>query len=121
MGDVVSLVEKAAETIEAEEAEKLARKLQKRTFDLDYLAKQLQQMQKMGGLSSLMGMLPSMSGAQVQQMKKAKLGTAVVTCKLAMPSSMTSAERKKPDKIEAARNQTHAVSSANSRSPAKRE
>src|SRR3546814_3706950 len=51
MGDVVSLVEKAAETIEAEEAEKLARKLQKGTFDLDDFAKQLQQMQKMGGLS----------------------------------------------------------------------
>src|SRR3546814_13738093 len=47
MGDVVSLVEKAAEGIEQEEAEKLARKLQKGTFDLDDFAKQLQQMQKM--------------------------------------------------------------------------
>src|SRR3546814_5839452 len=49
MGDVVSLVETAAEGIEQEEAEKLARKLQKGTFDLDDFAKQLQQMQKMGG------------------------------------------------------------------------
>ena len=61
MGDVVSLVEKAAETIEIEEAEKLAKKIQKGKFDLDDMRSQLRQMQKMGGLSSLMGMLPGMS------------------------------------------------------------
>ncbi|HMA15170.1 MAG TPA: signal recognition particle protein, partial [Kiloniellaceae bacterium] len=89
MGDVVSLVEKAAETIEAEEAEKLAKKLQKGNFDLDDFAKQLQQMQKMGGLSSLMGMLPGMNTAQMQQLKKAKLDDGVVKRQLAMLSSMT--------------------------------
>jgi signal recognition particle subunit SRP54 len=111
MGDVVSLVEKAAETIEAEEAEKLAKKLQKGTFDLDDFAKQLQQMQKMGGLSSLMGMLPGMSGAQMQQLKKAKLDDGVVKRQLAMLSSMTPKERKKPDLIKASRKQRIAAGS----------
>jgi signal recognition particle subunit SRP54 len=114
MGDVVSLVEKAAETIEAEEAEKLAKKLQKGTFDLDDFAKQLQQMQKMGGLSSLMGMLPGMSGAQMQQLKKAKLDDGVVKRQLAMLSSMTPGERKKPDLIKASRKQRIAVGSGTS-------
>ncbi|MGF1594262.1 MAG: signal recognition particle protein [Kiloniellaceae bacterium] len=111
MGDVVSLVEKAAETIEAEEAEKLAKKLQKGTFDLDDFAKQLQQMQKMGGLSSLMGMLPGMSGAQMQQLKKAKLDDSVVKRQLAMLSSMTPAERRKPEVIKASRKQRIAAGS----------
>jgi len=114
MGDVVSLVEKAAEGIEQEEAEKLARKLQKGTFDLDDFAKQLQQMQKMGGLSSLMGMLPGMSGAQMQQMKKAKLDDGVVKRQLAMLSSMTPGERKKPDLIKASRKQRIATGSGTS-------
>ncbi|MPZ10947.1 MAG: signal recognition particle protein [Kiloniellaceae bacterium] len=114
MGDVVSLVEKAAEGIEQEEAEKLARKLQKGTFDLDDFARQLQQMQKMGGLSSLMGMLPGMSGAQMQQMKKAKLDDGVVKRQLAMLSSMTPGERKKPDLIKASRKQRIATGSGTS-------
>ncbi|NIA68221.1 signal recognition particle protein [Pelagibius litoralis] len=105
MGDVVSLVEKAAETIEQDEAEKLAKKLQKGTFDLDDFAKQLQQMQKMGGLSSLMGMLPGMSGSQMQQLKKAKLDDGMVKRQLAVLSSMTPGERKKPDVIKASRKQ----------------
>ena len=58
MGDVVSLVERAAETIEQEDAEKLAKKIEKGQFDLDDLAGQLRQLQKMGGLSGVMGMLP---------------------------------------------------------------
>jgi len=114
MGDVVSLVEKAAESFEQEEAEKLARKLQKGTFDLDDFAKQLQQMQKMGGLSSLMGMLPGMSGAQMQQLKKAKLDDGVVKRQLAMLSSMTPTERKKPDLIKASRKQRIASGSGTS-------
>ena len=105
MGDVVSLVEKAAEGIEQEEAEKLAKKLQKGTFDLDDFAKQLQQMQKMGGLSSLMGMLPGMNSAQMQQIKKTKLDDGMVKRQLAVLSSMTPVERKKPDLIKASRKQ----------------
>ena len=114
MGDVVSLVEKAAESFEQEEAEKLAKKLQKGTFDLDDFAKQLQQMQKMGGLSSLMGMLPGMSGAQMQQLKNAKLDDGVVKRQLAMLSSMTPTERKKPDLIKASRKQRIASGSGTS-------
>ena len=65
MGDVVGLVEKAAEHIEREEAEKLARKIKKGGFDLEDMAKQLSQMRKMGGLQGLLGMLPG-----VGKMKK---------------------------------------------------
>ncbi len=111
MGDVVSLVEKAAETIEAEEAEKLAKKLQKGTFDLDDFAKQLQQMQKMGGLSSLMGMLPGMNSAQMQQIKNAKLDDGMIKRQLAVLSSMTAKERKKPEIIKASRKQRIAAGS----------
>ncbi len=111
MGDVVSLVEKAAETIEAEEAEKLAKKLQKGTFDLDDFAKQLQQMQKMGGLSSMMGMLPGMNSAQMQQIKNAKLDDGMVKRQLAVLSSMTPKERKKPEIIKASRKQRIAAGS----------
>ena len=114
MGDVVSLVEKAAETIEAEEAEKLAKKLQKGTFDLDDFASQLKQMQKMGGLSSMMNMLPGMNSAQMQQIKKAKLDDGMVKRQLAMLSSMTPKERKKPDLIKASRKQRIAAGSGTS-------
>jgi signal recognition particle subunit SRP54 len=103
MGDVVSLVEKAAETIDQEEAEKLARKLQKGKFDLNDLASQLKQMQKMGGLSSLMSMLPGMNKAQMAKVKNANLDDSLIKRQLAMLSSMTPAERAKPELIKASR------------------
>jgi signal recognition particle subunit SRP54 len=103
MGDVVSLVEKAAETIDQEEAEKLARKLQKGKFDLNDLASQLKQMQKMGGLSSLMSMLPGMNKAQMAKVKNANLDDGLIKRQLAMLSSMTPAERAKPELIKASR------------------
>jgi signal recognition particle subunit SRP54 len=62
MGDIVSLVEKAAETIDAEQAAAMAKKMQAGKFDLNDLAGQLQQMQKMGGMGGIMGMMPGMSG-----------------------------------------------------------
>ncbi len=105
MGDIVSLVEKAAETIEQDEAEKLAKKIQKGKFDLDDMASQLKQMQKMGGLSSLMGMLPGLSGGQMQKIKNAKLDDGMVKRQLAMLSSMTPKERQKPELIKASRKQ----------------
>jgi signal recognition particle subunit SRP54 len=114
MGDVVSLVEKAAESFEAEEAEKLAKKLQKGNFDLDDFAGQLKQMQKMGGLSSMMNLLPGMNSAQMQQIKKAKLDDGLVKRQLAMLSSMTPKERKKPDLIKASRKQRIATGSGTS-------
>ncbi|TQV79611.1 signal recognition particle protein [Denitrobaculum tricleocarpae] len=103
MGDVVSLVEKAAETIDQEDAEKLAKKMQKGKFDLDDLASQLKQMQKMGGLSSLMNMLPGMNKAQMAKMQNAKLDDSLVKRQLAMLSSMTPKERAKPELIKASR------------------
>ena len=104
MGDVVSLVEKAAETVEQEEAEKLARKIQKGKFDLDDLAQQLKQLQKMGGLSDLMGMLPGVPKMQ-QQMKDAKIDDGMVKRQLAILSSMTPSERRRPEVIKASRKQ----------------
>ncbi|HSR73030.1 MAG TPA: signal recognition particle protein [Kiloniellales bacterium] len=105
MGDVVSLVEKAAETIEQEEAEKLARKLEKGGFDLDDLGQQLRQMQKMGGLSGMMNLLPGMSKAQQEQLKNAKVDDGMIKRQLAMLSSMTPQERRRPELIKASRKQ----------------
>jgi len=65
MGDVVSLVEKAAETIEKEKAEKLVKKLEKGTYDLEDLAEQFRQMRRMGGMSGVLALLPG-----VQKVKK---------------------------------------------------
>jgi signal recognition particle subunit SRP54 len=104
MGDVVSLVEKAAETIEQEEAEKLARKIEKGKFDLDDFAGQLGQLQKMGGLSGLMGLMPGVPKIQ-QQMKDAKIDDGMVRRQLAIMSSMTPHERRRPEVIKASRKQ----------------
>src|SRR5919106_1999352 len=101
MGDVVSLVERAAETIEMEDAEKLAAKMAKGKFDLDDLRSQLKQMQRMGGLGALAGMMPGMKGMK-GAMDKAQDGKALVHME-AMLSSMTAKERSKPDVINAKR------------------
>jgi signal recognition particle subunit SRP54 len=113
MGDVVSLVEKAAETIEQDEAEKLAKKIQKGKFDLDDLASQLKQLQKMGGLSGLMGMLPGVPKVQ-RQMKNAKVDDSVIKRQLAILSSMTPKERHRPEIIKASRKQRIAGGSGTS-------
>ena len=105
MGDIVSLVEKATENFEEEEAEKLARKMQKGVFDLDDLAMQLRQMQKMGGLGGVMDLLPGMNSAMMKKMKDAKPDKRVVGRQLAIISSMTPGERAKPDIIKARRKQ----------------
>jgi len=114
MGDVVSLVEKAAETIEQDEAEKLARKIEKGKFDLDDLGQQLRQMQKMGGLSGMMNLLPGMSKAQAEQLKKAKVDDSVLKRQLAMLASMTPTERRRPEIIKASRKQRIAAGSGTS-------
>lgn len=101
MGDVVSLVERAAETIQVEEAEKLAAKMAKGKFDLDDLWAQLRQMQRMGGLGALAGMMPGLKGMKgaVDQAQNSK---ALVHME-AMLSSMTAKERARPDVINAKR------------------
>jgi signal recognition particle subunit SRP54 len=101
MGDVVSLVERAAETIKVEEAEKLAAKMAKGKFDLDDLRAQLQQMQRMGGLGALAGMMPGLKGMK-GAMDKAQDSKALVHME-AMLSSMTAKERAKPEIINAKR------------------
>jgi signal recognition particle subunit SRP54 len=101
MGDVVSLVERAAETIKVEDAEKLAAKMAKGKFDLDDLRSQIGQMQRMGGLGALAGMMPGMKGMK-GAMDKAQDGKALVHLE-AMMSSMTPKERAKPELINAKR------------------
>lgn len=101
MGDVVSLVERAAETIEIEDAEKLAAKMAKGKFDLDDLWSQLRQMQRMGGLGALAGMMPGLKGMK-GAMDKAQDSKALVHME-AMLSSMTAKERAKPEVVNAKR------------------
>ena len=101
MGDVVSLVERAAETIKVEDAEKLAAKMAKGKFDLDDLRAQLQQMQRMGGLGALAGMMPGLKGMK-GAMDQAENSKALVHME-AMLSSMTAKERARPELINAKR------------------
>ncbi len=101
MGDVVSLVEKAAETIQIEDAEKLAAKMAKGKFDLDDLWSQLKQMQRMGGLGAMAAMMPGMKGMK-GAMDKAQDGKALVHME-AMLSSMTAKERARPELVNAKR------------------
>src|SRR3954449_4161497 len=101
MGDVVSLVERAAETIQVDEAEKLAAKMAKGKFDLDDLWSQLRQMQRMGGLGALAGMMPGLKGMK-GAMDKAQDDKALVHME-AMLSSMTAKERARPELINAKR------------------
>jgi signal recognition particle subunit SRP54 len=113
MGDVVGLVEKAAETIDQDEAEALAKKIQKGQFDLDDMAKQLQQMRKMGGLSGLMEMLPGV-GKMKDQMAKADIDERMIGRQEAIISSMTKKERAQPKVIHASRKRRIAAGSGTS-------
>jgi signal recognition particle subunit SRP54 len=113
MGDVVALVERARETIEQEDAEKLAEKIQKGTFDLEDMAKQLRQMRKMGGLSGLMGLMPGL-GKMKEQMKDAKIDDGMLKRQEAIISSMTKAERRSPKVIMASRKRRIAAGSGTS-------
>jgi signal recognition particle subunit SRP54 len=101
MGDVVSLVERAAETIQVDEAEKLAAKMARGKFDLDDLWAQLRQMQRMGGLGALAGMMPGLKGMK-GAMDKGQNDKSLVHME-AMLSSMTAKERAKPEIINAKR------------------
>ena len=104
MGDVVSLVEKAAETIEQEDAEKLLKKIEKGRFDMNDMAQQIRQMTKMGGLQQMLSMLPGVPNVQ-DQLKKANVDEKVLTRQLAMIDSMTAEERRRPELIKASRRQ----------------
>ncbi|HEY8949853.1 MAG TPA: signal recognition particle protein [Rhizomicrobium sp.] len=102
MGDVVSLVEKAAETLDKEKAEKLARKMKKGEFDMNDLAQQLQQMKKLGGMSGVLAMLPGV-GKMKDQLAGAGIDDKILTRQEAVISSMTKQERANPDVINGSR------------------
>ncbi len=102
MGDVVSLVEKASESIEAEDAEKLARKLEKGEFDLDDLSQQLSQMRKLGGLSGVMSLLPG-AARMKSQMADQNIDDRMLGHQQAIIQSMTPDERRRPKIIQASR------------------
>jgi signal recognition particle subunit SRP54 len=110
MGDVVSLVEKAAETADQDEAERLAQKLQKGNFDLDDLASQLRQLRRMGGMSSMLGMLPGI-GKIKRQLDAANIDEMIVKRQEAIIGSMTKAERKNPNLLNGARRRRIAAGS----------
>ncbi len=113
MGDVVSLVEKAAETIDQEKAEQLAGKLAQGTFDLDDFREQLKQMRNMGGMSSILNMLPG-AGKIKEQLKGANIDDGLLKRQEAIISSMTKRERRYPDVIKASRRRRIATGSGTS-------
>ena len=110
MGDVVGLVEKAMETLDQEEAERLAKRIEKGKFDLDDMRKQFAQVRKMGDLKGILGMLPGM-GKMAGQLKDANIDNKMVARQEAIISSMTPAERKNPDLIKASRKKRIAAGS----------
>ncbi|HTH18354.1 MAG TPA: signal recognition particle protein [Magnetospirillum sp.] len=110
MGDVVSLVEKAMETVDQEEAEKLAKRIEKGKFDLNDMLSQFRQVEKMGDLKGILGMMPGI-GKMAAQLKDAKIDNKMVGRQKAIILSMTAAERKNPDLIKASRKKRIAAGS----------
>lgn len=110
MGDVVALVERAAETIDMEKARATAEKMRKGAFDLEDLRDQLAQMQKMGGMSGLMGMLPGVAKVK-NQIASANLDEKVFKRQTAIINSMTRHERRNPKVLDASRKRRIAAGS----------
>ncbi|MDB5650713.1 MAG: ffh [Hyphomicrobiales bacterium] len=113
MGDIVSLVEKAAQSIDAEKAQRIADKMRKGKFDLDDLSEQLAQVEKIGGLGGIMGMLPGMAKMK-DQLAAANLDDKVIKRQRAIISSMTGQERRNPDILKASRKKRIAAGSGTS-------
>ena len=110
MGDIVSIVEKAAESIEEEEAEAMAKRMAKGQFDLNDLRTQLGQMQKMGGIGMLAGMMPGMKKAK-QAMTASNMDDKVLVHMDAVIGSMTPKERANPALMNAKRKRRVAAGS----------
>ena len=110
MGDVVSLVEEASETVKKEDAEKLDKKIKKGEFSLEDLAKQLNQMKKIGGLKEILSKLPGASKLQ-DQMGKANIDDKIITRQQAIISSMTIEEKENYKVIHASRKKRIALGS----------
>jgi signal recognition particle subunit SRP54 len=100
MGDVVSLVEKAQETIDQKEAEKMAEKMRKAEFDLEDFLAQMQQVKKLGSMQSILGMMPGMSGVQLPDGADTQMARTEAIIK-----SMTKQERRKPEILNGSRRQ----------------
>jgi signal recognition particle subunit SRP54 len=110
MGDIVSLVEKAAATIDAEKAARVAERMRKGAFDLTDLREQLTGMQQMGGVAGLMGMLPGI-GKIKNQLAEKNLDDTVLKGQMAIIDSMTPKERRSPDILKASRKKRIAAGS----------
>ncbi|HQS46865.1 MAG TPA: signal recognition particle protein, partial [Xanthobacteraceae bacterium] len=110
MGDVVALVEKAAENIDIEKAKAVAEKMRKGAFDLEDLRDQLAQMQKMGGMSGVLGMLPGIAKVK-NQIASANLDDKVFKRQTAIINSMTRQERRNPKVLDASRKRRVAAGS----------
>jgi len=110
MGDIISLVEKAAATIDAEKAARVAEKMRQGAFDLSDLREQIAQMQNMGGMSGLMSMLPGISKLK-NQLAERNLDETVLKRQIAIIDSMTPAERRNPDVLKASRKRRIAAGS----------
>src|SRR5690606_16164863 len=102
MGDIVALVEKAQQTLEAEQAERMMKRFQKGLFNMNDLKGQLEQMLKMGGMQGIMGMMPGM-GKLSKQMDEAGFDDGVLRRQIALINSMTRKERANPDLLQASR------------------
>ena len=102
MGDIVALVEKAQETFEAEQAERMAKRFSKGLFNMNDLRMQLEQMLKMGGMQGLMGMLPGMGG-MAKKAEEAGFSDQMLRRQIALINSMTRKERANPDLLAASR------------------
>ena len=110
MGDIVALVEKAQETIEAEQAERMMKRFQKGQFNMNDLRMQLEQMLKMGGMESIMGMMPGM-GKMAAQVKDAGFDDKILRQQIALIQSMTKKERANPQILQASRKKRIAAGS----------
>lgn len=113
MGDVVSLVERAAEQVDAQVAEDMAKRMAAGEFDFNDMLNQMRQLKKMGGLTSMLGMLPGM-GKLKDQIAGANLDDGMLKTTEAIILSMTKKERKFPKLLNASRRQRIAAGSGTS-------
>ena len=110
MGDIVSLVEKAQQTIEADQAERMMKRFQKGRFNMNDMKMQLDQMLKMGGMEGMMGMLPGMKKA-AKQVEDSGMDDSVLKRQIALINSMTKQERANPQLLQASRKKRIAIGS----------
>ena len=113
MGDIVTLVEKAAETVDQEDAQEMAKKLQKGEFDLDDLLSQIRQMKKMGGVSGMMKFIPGLSNLSDKIPQNTNPDNSIAQQE-AIILSMTKYERSKPKIINGSRKKRIAAGSGTS-------